>query len=173
VGIYNLDTFQPFEYPRYRGCGIRANQGEIMSVDIDIAQFVAAIGAEEPSQNHSVEIYQTFRSIFRRPNYFVFNKKAMIVKISRIEKPFWGVGKKYIDIFNSQDDYYLVLLVSSREGWVFTKSEVNSRIINEQWKLEGKKTDYKIHFPLPDRNSFFSPENFLRKDTVARILRSI
>ena len=131
-----------------------------MRADKDIAQFVAAIGAKEPSLDS--EDYSMWKAIFRRPNYFLFNGKFMIVKISRT-KPFWGVGKTFIDLLNSQDDYYLVLLVSPREGWVFTKSEVNAHIKSRRWNLREADNNYKINYPLPDNNGFFSPRNFLKK----------
>jgi hypothetical protein len=85
-----------------------------MSVDNDIAYFVSEIGAKEPSP--SSEIYSQWKAIFKRSNYFILNNKFMIVKISRSNKPFWGVGKDFIDLLNSLDDYYLVLLVSKAEG---------------------------------------------------------
>jgi hypothetical protein len=85
-----------------------------------------------------------------------------MVKISRIEKPFWGIGKDFID-FLDNSDYFLVLLVSNREGWLFSKTEVNSNIKNKKWNLREADNNYKIHTPLPDRNSFYSPDNFLKK----------
>ena len=134
-----------------------------MITDRDIAQFVAVIGATEPSQED--EHYAWWKALFKRSNYFSFNGKFMIVKISRIKKPFWGVRKELVDLFNSfnsQDEYYLVFLVSPRVGWVFTKSEVNAHIRSKRWKL-AKDNNYKIHVPLPESNSFFSPRNFLKK----------
>lgn len=132
-----------------------------MSADRDIAQFIDAIGAEEPSPDS--QTYAQWKNLFKRSNYFRLNGKLMIVKISRTKPPFWGVGKKFLDFFNAfMDDYYLVLLVSSREGWVFTKSEITARIRKRLWNL-GADNDYKINYPLPDSNSFFSPQNFLKK----------
>lgn len=133
-----------------------------MSIDKDIAQFVAVIGAKEPSQDS--EHYAQWKALFKRSNYFLFNGKFMIVKISRSEKPFGGgVGKDFVDLLNSQDDYYLVLLVSPREDWIFTKSEVNAHIRSKRWNLREADNNYKINYPLPDSNSFFSPRNFLKK----------
>ena len=126
----------------------------------EIEQFVATIGAKEPASN--AEVYEKWKTLFKQPNYFVFNEKFMIVKISRSKKPFWGVGKVFIDLFNSLDDYYLVLLISSESGWVFTKREVNANIQNKRWNLETKGRDYKINYPLPDRNSFSSKKSFFK-----------
>ena len=67
-------------------------QGETMSIDKDIAEFVAAIGAKAPSPGN--ENYAKWKAIFKRSNYFFFNGKFMIVKISRSKKPFWGGADK-------------------------------------------------------------------------------
>ena len=102
-----------------------------------------------------------FRSIFRRSNYFFLNNKVLIIKISRKTKPFWGVGKKYLDLLDGRFEYFLVLLASSNEGWVFSETEVKRNIANDTWRL-AKDQNYKIYVPLPDRNSFSSPERFLQ-----------
>jgi len=136
-------------------------QGETMSTDKDVAQFVAAIGAKEPSPDS--ENYAKWKAMFKRSNYFLFNGKFMVVKISRSKKPFWGVGKDFIDLLNSRDDYYLVLLISPREGWLFSKGEVNTHIKSKRWNLREADNNYRINYPLPDSNSFFSPRNFLKK----------
>ena len=60
-------------------------------------------------------------------------------------------------------DYFLVLLTSNTEGWIFSKREVKANIASDKWRLGEKGGDYKINMPLPDQNSFFSPENFLRR----------
>jgi hypothetical protein len=140
---------------------LRAQQGAIMSIDQDIAQFVAAIGAEALSHYRGSDVYHLFSQTPRKSNYFVFNQRVMMVKISRSAPPFWGVPKKFVD---GLEDYYVVLLTSPRTGQVFTKDEVNSQILQKKWQLESKGIDYKIHYSsLPDRNSFSSPEDFVRK----------
>jgi len=85
-----------------------------VGIDPDIAKFVEAIGAAEPLA--SDESYAAFRQIFKRHNYFLLNGRFLIVKVSRTKKPFWGVGKEFIDLLNRLDDYYLVLLVPGNEG---------------------------------------------------------
>ena len=87
----------------------------------------------------------------------------MVVKISRSARPFWGVGKNDIDLLNALDEFYLVLLVSGREGWSFTKSEVNANIRSKRWNHREADNNYKINSPLPHRNSFFSPRSCLEK----------
>ena len=67
-----------------------------MTADKDVMDFANAIGASEPSPDS--ENYQKWKAIFKRSNYFILNKRFMIVKISRSNKPFWGVGKEIIDL---------------------------------------------------------------------------
>ena len=124
----------------------------------DISKFVEAVGAVEPPAND--ESYMTFRHIFKRHNYFVLEGRFLIVKVSRSDRPFWGVGKKFIDLLNGLNDYYLVLLVSSSEGWVFSKAEVMVNIRNLEGKLRGTDNNYKINPPLPNRNAFANPKTF-------------
>ena len=108
----------------------------------EIKEFVDAIDAKAPPPGS--EEYVKWRALFKRSNYFVFDGKFMIVKISRSPKPVWGVGRKYIDLLNSQDDYCLILLCSKKEGWAFVKKEINAHIENNQWKL-GSDNDFKIN----------------------------
>ncbi|TLN02730.1 hypothetical protein FDZ73_10810, partial [bacterium] len=61
----------------------------------EVKAFVDAIGAMEPDQNST--LYAAYRQFFRRRSYFLFKGQFLIVKISRSEKPFWGLGKKYVD----------------------------------------------------------------------------
>ncbi|MBP7177277.1 MAG: hypothetical protein KBA53_13810 [Thermoclostridium sp.] len=126
----------------------------------EIQEFAQAIGATMPEPGS--EQYSTFKVIFKRLNYFLLGNKFVMIKISRSERPFWGIGKPFIDLLNNFD-YLLILLVSNREGWVFSKEEINSNIKNKKWNLREADNNYKINWPLPDRNSFDSPDNFLKK----------
>jgi len=92
-------------------------------------------------------------------------RKFLIVKISRSKTPFWGIGKDFLDLLNrfEQIDYFLILLVSGKEGWVFSRQEVNANITSQKWKLREADNNYKINWPLPDTNSFTSPDTFLKR----------
>jgi hypothetical protein len=129
--------------------------------DQDIVKFAEAAGAREPLPND--EIYVSFRRMFKRHNYFLLDGRFLIIKISRSERPFWGVGKEYIDFANALDNYYLVLLVSAREGWVFSKADVDANIRSRKWNLREADDNYKINLPLPDRNAFASAKSFRQK----------
>ena len=71
------------------------------------------------------------------------------------------MGEESLDFLDSFD-YFLVLLTSDTEGWLFSKKEVEANISRDKWRL-GKDGNYKINMPLPDRNSFLSPERFLKR----------
>jgi len=131
----------------------------------EVEEFAKSVGATAPSPQDGH--YHAFRSIFRRSNYFVLAGNFLVVKISRSKKPFWGVGKEYIDFLNGTD-YWLVLLVSKTEGWAFSKNEVNANIMSNRWRLREKDNNYKINSPLPDRNWFYSPESFLKLTGLKR-----
>lgn len=130
-------------------------------MDREIKEFAEAVGASEPQP--SDDNYPLFRSIFKRSNYFLLSGNFFVIKISRSKTPFWGVGKDYIDLLNNYENYFLVLLVSSREGWVFSKKEINANIESRKWRLRESDNNYKINWPLPDRNSFYSPHTLLEK----------
>ena len=130
-----------------------------MPKDQDVLEFAQKAGAKEPEKG--TELYTIFRPIFRRSNYFFLKDKMLIIKFSRKNKPFWGVGKKYLDLLDGRFEYFLVLLVPGNEGWVFSETEVKRNIAEDTWRL-AKDQDYKIYVPLPDRNSFSSPERFLQ-----------
>lgn len=122
-------------------------------------EFAQEVGARVPEEG--TELYRMFRAIFHRSNYFFLNSKVLIIKISRKSKPFWGVGKKCLDLLDGRFEYFLVLLTSSNESWIFSETEVKRNIADDTWRL-AKDQDYKIYVPLPDRNSFSSPERFLQ-----------
>ena len=132
----------------------------------EIKEFAAAIGAREPS--HEGKDYKLFRKVFKRSNYFIIDGKFAIIKISRSDKPFWGVGKSYIELLNISSNYFLILLTSSREGWFFTKAEINNNINSGKWRLREADNNYKINLPLPDINSFITPSHFLKRTGIAQ-----
>lgn len=107
------------------------------------------------------------KSFFKRSNYFTFRDTTTLVaiKISRSAKPFFGISKGIIDFANSNEDkFYLVLLISDKSGWVYSKREVNSNIKNGFWKLRTDDNNYKInHGDLSDSNYFVSISGFLSK----------
>ena len=131
-------------------------------MDREIREFIDSIGASEP--NRSEKNYDLFRTVFKRSNYFRLNSKFLIIKVSRIEKPFFGVSKDILDILDDMNigNYFLVLLVSNSEGWIYSKSEIKTNINSSVWKASEKDNNYKIHYAtLRDYNLFASPLEFL------------
>lgn len=133
---------------------------EPMTKDRDILRFAEMVGAKEPEAG--TELYTPFRKMFPTSNYFFLESKILIIKISHSTRPFWGVSKKYLDFLDGFD-YCLVLLTSDTEGWVFSKKEIKANIAADRWRLREKDNNYKINMSLPDQNSFFSPERFLKR----------
>lgn len=144
-------------------------KGARKGLEREIREFTSAVGAIEPQPED--ETYSSFRAIFRQSNYFILRGappkpgKFLIIKISRSKTPFWGIGKDFLDLLNkfAQIDYFLVLMVSGKEGWVFSREEVNANIRSQKWKLREADNNYKINWPLPDTNSFTSPDTFLKR----------
>lgn len=131
-------------------------------MDKEIEFFTESIKAFEPAPTDNN--YSLFRSLFKRENYFILGDRFVIIKISRSPRPFWGVGRKFIEFFTTlKVDYLLVLLVSEYSGWVFDKQEVTYHIEKGDWKLRSKDDNYKINSPLKDDNSFATPKHFLNK----------
>ena len=128
-------------------------------MDTEILLFTESIGAKAP--NPSSENYLQFKAIFKRSNYFIFRGSFMIVKISRSKKPFWGVGKKYLDLLDHTTNYYVVLLINEREGYVFQKSDIKKAISRQDWKL-AKDENFKINFPISGRHAFTSRDGFMK-----------
>lgn len=126
-----------------------------MAIDRDIQNFVRAIGAIDPND-------ATWRQIFKRSNYFILGDLFLIVKISRSSKPFWGLSKKLLEYFLDAE-YCVVLLTSAREGYFFTKNEVEN-YIDKKWPYREADDNYKInYYSLSSENSFSTPEKFLEK----------
>ena len=127
----------------------------------EILNFAKAIDAKRPHLGD--KSYQLFKSVFRRANYFLHVKGFMIIKISRSEKPFWGVGKVYIDFLNELDvDYFLVLLESEKSGYVLKKQDINRMIQRKEWGL-ASDNNYKINSPLQERFLFRNVKQFLNQ----------
>jgi hypothetical protein len=87
----------------------------------------------------------------------------LVIKISRSNKPFWGLTKEIMKELNSRFSYNLILLKSASQGCVFSKEETMRFIERRDWNLDSKGLQYKINMPLPDANMFFGPNGCLKK----------
>ena len=127
----------------------------------EVLQFAESIGASDLSQ----KLRETeYRVLFKRRNYFYLKgNNFLIIKISKNKiRPFWGVGKKFLDLFDilTQDggNYFVVTLVSNRSGWVLSKRELNSLIEDGSLSYSEKQEEYKINnYNLKDKNGFAAP----------------
>ncbi|HLW69993.1 MAG TPA: hypothetical protein VKS22_05170 [Candidatus Binataceae bacterium] len=97
-----------------------------------------------------------------KDNCFTLNNKLLVIKVSLIPKPWWGLHTKATDKIKNENGF-LVLLVSENEGWVLTGREVRDRIENESWRVASDEVQYKIHRrDLPNQRHFSAPEEFLQ-----------
>lgn len=132
----------------------------------EILDFANQIGAVDLK---TIFDYSEFHGLFKRRNYFLIDKdKFLIIKISRSNRPFWGLGKKFFDIFNTltekSGNYFFVALVSEKSGWVLSKIEILSQISDGSLSYSENQEQYKINpYNLKDHNGFTSIESFLKK----------
>lgn len=130
----------------------------IMNKEIDdFVMTVHGIDLREDRESRMI-----FGDIFKRRNYFMIDDSPCIVKISRTSKTFWGVGRIYVDRFSEFGNFFIILLTTRSQGWIFSKQEVHYFIQSNHWNLREKDQNYKINPPLPDKNYFSSPDRCLR-----------
>jgi len=133
----------------------------------EVVSFATKIGATDLK---SVFDYSEFHGLFKRRNYFLIDKnKFLIVKISRSKiRPFWGLGKKFFDLFNTltekSGDYFFVALVSDESGWVLSKRDILGQISDGSLSFSENQAQYKINnYNLKDHHSFTSIEGFKKR----------
>lgn len=133
----------------------------------EVLEFARAIGATDLKSGFDGT---RFHGVFKRRNYFLFNKNTfLIVKISRNKKKvFWGLGKDFVEIFNlfteKQGNYFFVGLVSNQSGWIISKRELAEMIADGSLSYSDGQSEYKVNsHNLKDYNGFESIEGFLRK----------
>lgn len=138
----------------------------------EVVEFAKSVGAIDLKAKLN---YSEYHGLFKRRNYFLLNdNKFLIVKISRSKiKPFWGLGKKFFDFFNSiteeSGNYFFVALVSNKSGWVISKKKILSQISDGSISYSENQTQYKINsYNLKDCYGFTSIEGFLSKIGVSR-----
>ncbi len=133
----------------------------------EVLEFAKEVGATDLK---SIFDFSEFHGLFKRRNYFLLNKDTfLIVKISRTKtKVFWGLGKKFVDLFNvlteRTGNYFFVALESNRSGWVLSKREILNQISNRSLSYSEDQGEYKVNsHNLKDENSFASVQGFLKK----------
>ena len=108
-----------------------------------------------------------------RRNYFVLPQDTyLIVKVTTLPKPFFGLGRKFVDAFNTcttaKGTWFFVGLDSNSSGWVLSKSQLNHGIANGSFpcsnEADPQQRQYKIHeqdFRHEDR--FLSIDEFRQR----------
>ena len=137
----------------------------------EVLEFAQSIGAHDlKGLLQSDPKYHRIQSLFRRRNYFALGKDTyLVIKISRSAKGFWGIGKQFVELFDTLTEekgtYYLIALDSSISGWVLSKSQLKRGIKDGSisYSTVGSPA-YKVHqtsFRHPDR--FISVDGFRKK----------
>ena len=131
----------------------------------EVIEFANKIGAKDLKASLADT---EFKSLFRMRNYFLLGPGIfLVVKISRSKlKNFWGLGKKYLEIFNKltnkEGNYFFVGLTSNCSGWVLSKQELHSLISNDTLSFSENQQQYKINdYNLKLHQSFSSIDQFL------------
>lgn len=114
----------------------------------EVLTFAKQLGAQDLKSQYDPRLNR----VLRRRNYFLLAKDMyLIVKLSRSEKPFFGLGKQFVDLFNELTEesgtYYFVGLDSHNTGWLISKNSLLQDIDNGSisWS-EGASTEYKINY---------------------------
>jgi hypothetical protein len=141
-------------------------------MSVEVTKFAQSVGAVDLKQLFD---YSEYHGLFQQRNYFmVGNDKFLIIKISRSKiRPFYGLGKKFYDLFNNltkkAGTYYFVALASSESGWVLSKNQLMNQISNGSLSFSEEQGQYKINnYNLKDQDSFTSAQGFLKKIGVVR-----
>ena len=115
------------------------NKTNISNTRNAIEEFTKEINAKKTSNTNR---------IFNRDNYYELDEKFLIIKISRSRRPFWGLSKKIIDYLTNdylKGNFYLILLQSNNEGWIFNNNDIYEYIEKGKWNL-ASDNNYKINY---------------------------
>lgn len=126
----------------------------------DVHIFIDAIDA--------AAISRELKRSLRARNIWGFKKKIIYVKMSTGDRLFWGIGKPAIDSLEYvkrelRFDYWIILLDSSKSGFVFDSRSVIEAIGRGDWGLAGDN-QYKINDDdLELGFRFLDVERFIKK----------
>lgn len=84
--------------------------------------------------------------------YFLYGDLWLLVRTSRIKKPFWGLRYGCVERFLDQP-FALVLLTGAQQGWVLGKGEVLDHVANRRWPMS-RDLEFKITAPACDAGRF-------------------
>jgi hypothetical protein len=134
---------------------------------MEVLEFADKIGAVH--LKHALSNTE-LSGIFRHDNYFLLDGDTfLIIKVSRNKiKPFYGMGKKYFEIFKKLTEtngtFYFVGLVSNSSGWVLSKKQIENLISSRSLSISSDDREYKVNsHNLKDQDSFRTVDGFLTK----------
>lgn len=121
-----------------------------MTAEYEVQEFAESIGAEIKKIS------------FFRGNVFYKEDKILLIKISRTQKPFWGLNGNLMDLLiegskKNMIKFSIILLTTSSDGWVYSQNLAINMIENGRWK-KNNKGQYLINPPLKHEFSFSTPE---------------
>jgi hypothetical protein len=139
---------------------------------MEVLEFADKIGAVH--LKHALNNSE-LSGIFRHDNYFLLDSNTfLIIKVSRNKiRPFYGMGKKYFDIFKklteSSGNFYFVGLISNSSGWVLSKKQLESFISSRSLSISSDGREYKINsHNLKDQDSFRTVDGFRSKIELSK-----
>ena len=128
----------------------------------EVVTFAQRLRARDLKSSHDPR----FNGFLKRRNYFVLGEDTyLIIKVSRTSKPFFGLGKQFIELFNDLTEnsgtYYFVGLDSATSGWLVSKSRLLQEIENGSISASGgSTTEYKINdYNLRTQERFLSVDD--------------
>jgi hypothetical protein len=133
----------------------------------EVAVFARAIGASDLKSSVAAP---RLRAVLRRHNYFLLPPSTyLIVKVSRLERVFYGLGEQFVELFDGLTEhrgtYYFVGLDSDHSGWVLSKAVIRQGIADGSISCSRQaKSEYKINdYNLCDRDRFVTIADFVSK----------
>ncbi|WP_027185306.1 hypothetical protein [Desulfovibrio inopinatus] len=81
------------------------------------------------------------------------SKLWLTVRVSRSSRPFWGLRDHVVRLFHHEPDWLLVLLRPGGCGWLYNKTEIQTKIRTNRWRV-ANDDEYKINPPLDATNRF-------------------
>lgn len=106
-------------------------------------------------KNTGIELCEnTYKLLKYRGNIMRCGECFVLVKLSRLNKPFWGLNGALIDLLiNNSFKFFCIFLINEQEGWIFPAKEFRYMLMSSKWKKNEKK-QYIVNSPLPDKWSF-------------------
>ena len=113
------------------------------------ATLMAALLAAVP---RSLRLHDGVPRALRHGNYFLLGELWLLVRTSRLARPFWGLRRRVVLDFLDAP-FALVLLTAPLAGWALDREQVLAHMAQGRWSL-ARDQEYKITPPLPEACRF-------------------